>query len=117
MCRQKWLDRPDYRHRTITRAISNLRETYTPSDDGARMVVGGNGNLLSQRPVPVEVGTPGHRKPEVVRLAAVERPGPRRYLCQDLVLAGYVTLLHGDDGVAKSLLALALAVAVAGNSR
>jgi hypothetical protein len=33
------------------------------------------------------------------------------------VLAAYVTLLHGDGGVAKSLLALALAVAVAGNSR
>jgi hypothetical protein len=42
LCRQKWLDRPDYRHRTITRALSNLRETYTP-DDGARMVVGSNG--------------------------------------------------------------------------
>jgi primase-polymerase (primpol)-like protein len=42
LCRQKWIDRPDYRHRTITRALSNLRETYTP-DDGARMVVGSNG--------------------------------------------------------------------------
>ena len=39
LCRQKWLDRPDYRRRTITQALSNLRETYTP-DDGARMVVG-----------------------------------------------------------------------------
>ena len=117
LCRQKWLDRSDYRLRTITRALSSLRETYTPSDDGARMVVGGNGNLVSRRPVPIEVGTPGHRKPEVVRLAEVERPGPRRYLCQDLVLAAYVTLLHGDGGVAKSLLALSLALAVAGNSR
>jgi hypothetical protein len=80
------------------------------------MVVGGNGNLLSRRPVPREVGT-RDTKPEVVRLADVERPGPRRYLCQDLVLAAYVTLLHGDGGVAKSLLALALAVAVAGGSR
>jgi len=33
------------------------------------------------------------------------------------VLAAYVTLLHGDGGVAKSLLALALAVAVAGSSQ
>ena len=115
LCRQKWLDRPDYRRRTITRALSNLTETYTP-DDGAQMVVGGNGHLASQRPIPIEFGTPG-RKPEVVRLAEVERPGPRRYLCQDLVLAAYVTLLHGDGGVAKSLLALAFAVAVAGGSR
>jgi primase-polymerase (primpol)-like protein len=49
LCRQKWLDRPDYRHRTLTHALSNLRETYTP-DDGARMVVGGNANLVSRRP-------------------------------------------------------------------
>jgi CRP-like cAMP-binding protein len=115
LCRQKWLDRPDYRHRTIARALSNLRETYTP-DDGARMVVGGNGNLVSQRPNLYRDGT-RDAKPEVVRLADVERPGPRRYLCKDLVLAAYVTLLHGDGGVAKSLLALALAVAVAGSSR
>ncbi len=115
LCRQKWLERPDYRHRTITRALSNLRETYTP-DDGARMVVGGNGNLVSRRPSLYRDGT-RDTKPEVVRLTDVERPGPRRYLCQDLVLAAYVTLLYGDGGVAKSLLALALAVAVAGGSQ
>ena len=47
----------------------------------------------------------------------MEVPGPRRYLLKDLVLAAYVTLLYGDGGVAKSLLALALAVAVSGGSR
>jgi hypothetical protein len=53
----------------------------------------------------------------VVKLAEVEPPGPRRYLVKDLVLAAYVTLLYGDGGVAKSLLALALAVAISGGSR
>jgi hypothetical protein len=115
LCQQKWLDRPDYRHRTITYALSNLRETYTP-DDGARMVVGSNGNLVSRCPNLYRDGT-RDTKPEVVRLAEVKCPGPRRYLCQDLVLAAYVTLLHGDGSVAKSLLALALAVAVAGGSQ
>jgi primase-polymerase (primpol)-like protein len=79
LCRQKWLERPDYRHRTITRALSTLRETYTP-DDGARMVVGGNGHQVSRRPNPYRDGT-RDTKPEVVKLAEVERPGPRRYLC------------------------------------
>ncbi len=117
LCRQKWLERADYRHRTIQRALANLTETYTPSDDGARMVVGNwHHKSVSRRPVPIEVGT-RDTKPKVVRLAEVERPGPRRYLCQDLVLSAYVTLLHGDGGVAKSLLALALAVAVAGSSQ
>jgi hypothetical protein len=35
---------------------------------------------------------------------------------KDLILAAYVTLLYGDGGEAKSLLALALAVAIAGDS-
>jgi hypothetical protein len=139
LCRQKWLDRPDYRRRTITRALSNLSKTYTP-DDGARLVVGGNGNLASQRPRPSMgrdagtraggggIGVPAssslnkagrqeRKRPEVVRFSETKMPGPRRYLLGDLVLSAYVTLIHGDGGVAKSLLALSLAVAVSGGSR
>ena len=44
---EKWGRRQDYRHRTIQKALSDLTETYTPSDDGARMVVGSDGNLAS----------------------------------------------------------------------
>jgi hypothetical protein len=47
----------------------------------------------------------------------MKMPGPRRYLLEDLVLCAYVTLLHGDGGVAKSLLALSLAVSVSGCSK
>jgi hypothetical protein len=39
LCREKWLKRSDYRRRTIEKALSNLADTYKPSDDGARMVV------------------------------------------------------------------------------
>jgi putative DNA primase/helicase len=51
LCREKWINRPDYRRRTIQRALSNLTETYTPSDDGARMVVG-NGHATLPSPSP-----------------------------------------------------------------
>jgi RecA-family ATPase len=47
----------------------------------------------------------------------MEVPGPLRYLLRDIVLVAYATLLYGDGGVAKSLLALALAVAIAGDSK
>jgi hypothetical protein len=116
LCREKWLKRSGYRRSTIDKALSGLTETYAPSDDGARMVVGnGRASLPSQSPSLYKVEGRG-RKPEAVRFSDIEVPGPRRYLLKDLVLAAYVTLLYGDGGVAKSLLALALAVAVSGAS-
>jgi uncharacterized protein (TIGR02271 family) len=109
LCREKWMRRSGYRHSTIDKALSGLSETYTPSDDGARMVVG-NGHASLPSPSPSLYKDEGRgRKPEAVRFSEMEVPGPRRYLVKDLVLAAYVTLLYGDGGVAKSLLALALA--------
>jgi hypothetical protein len=117
LCREKWTNRPDYRRRTIRRALSNLAETYSSSDDGARIVVG-NGYAKLPSPSPSRYKEEGRgRKLEVVRFSTMELPGPRRYLLKNLVLAGYVTLLYGDGGVAKSMLALALAVAVSGGSK
>ena len=117
LCRQKWLKRSGYRRGTIEKALSNLADTYTPSDDGARMVLGnGHASLLSPSPSLYKEEGRG-RKLEAVRFTEMEVPGPRRYLLKDLVLAAYVTLLYGDGGVAKSLLALALAVAIAGDSK
>jgi AAA domain len=115
LCREKWLKRSGYRRSTVEKALSGLTETYTPSDDGARMVVrNGHANL----PSPSLYKEEGRgRKLEAVRFTEMEVPGPRRYLLKDIVLAAYVTLLYGDGGVAKSLLALALAVAIAGDSK
>src|SRR5215211_7753263 len=117
LCREKWLKRSGYRRSTIEKALSGLTETYTSSDDGARMVVG-NGKASLPSPSPSLYKDEGRgRKLEAVRFSEMEVPGPRRYLLKDLVLAAYVTLLYGDGGVAKSLLALALAVAIAGDSK
>src|SRR5215218_5874078 len=118
LCREKWLKRSGYRRSTIDKALSNLTETYRASDDdGARMVVGnGHANLPSSSPSLYKDEGRG-RKLEAVRFSDMALPGPRRYLLKDLVLAAYVTLLYGDGGVAKSLLALALAVGVSGGSK
>jgi putative DNA primase/helicase len=51
LCREKWLERRDYRRRTIERALSNLAETYAPADDGAHLVEGnGHRELTSPSP-------------------------------------------------------------------
>jgi hypothetical protein len=56
----------------------------------------------------------GERPPlRSVRFNEIPDPGPRRYLLAELVPEGYVTLLHGDGGVAKSMLALSYGLAVA----
>src|SRR5688500_10235158 len=53
LCREKWIQRPDYRRSTIGKALSNLTDIYTPSDDGARMVVGNShASLPSPSPSP-----------------------------------------------------------------
>ena len=115
LCREKWLKRSDYRRSTIEKALSDLADTYTPSDDGARIVVGNGDASLPSPSLYKEEGR--GRKLEAVRFTEMEVPGPRRYLLKDIVLAAYVTLLYGDGGVSKSLLALALAVAIAEDSK
>ena len=52
LCREKWLKRSDYRRSTIDKALSGLTETYTPSDDGARMVIGNGQASFRPRPHP-----------------------------------------------------------------
>jgi putative DNA primase/helicase len=80
LCRQKWLKRPGYRRSTIDKALSNLTDTYTPSDDGARMVVG-NGHASLPSPSPSLYKDEGRgRKLEAVKFSDMEMPGPRRYL-------------------------------------
>ena len=110
---EKWGRRPDYRRRTIEKALSGLTETYA---GGAQLVTNGRRKPQSQSQS-LYKGSGSGLKPEALRFSEMELPGPRRYLLKDLVLAAYVTLLYGDGGVAKSLLALALAVAISGDSR
>ena len=107
LSREKWTGRADYRRRTIEKARAGRSETYSRT--------AGPGVSSSQRPNLYRDGTLG-RKLEVVPLGEVKRPGPRRYVVNDLLPAGYPTLWHGDGGVAKSMLALSLGVGVAGRS-
>ncbi|MDP9455595.1 MAG: AAA family ATPase [Actinomycetota bacterium] len=114
LCRDKWLRRPDYRRRTIERVLERQTETYFPPGAGVRVGVNGHRGAASQHPGSHRDRGAGRKKPQVVRLSSVKPPGPRRYVVDGLIAAAYIALLHGDGGVAKSLLALSLAVAVAG---
>ena len=87
-----------------------MSDLHDPLPDDLRERAGivttnGQRNLLSPSPSLSKGSGRRDDGPKLVRLVDVEAPGPRRYLLRDLVLAAYVTLLYGDGGVAKSLLA------------
>jgi hypothetical protein len=93
LCRQKWLDRPDYRRVTIEKAFSNLTETYTP-DDGARMVVGSSNKILSAAP---KDEVPAERKIRfrTAREVAAETPAKTEWAAFPYLAMGAITEVDG----------------------
>ena len=117
LCRPKWLNRLDYRERTINTAGQSITELYQP-DDGARLIVGGggsNGNRhrgvsLSPSPNTRDTGDTF----EIIQLCDEEEPqGERPFLIEGVMPERFPTALYGDGGTAKTMLANHLAQSVA----
>lgn len=115
---EKWGQRLDYRRRTMEKALSGLRESYS-APGAVGLQEGKNGHQDAASPSSSLYKGLGRRddRPEAVKLADMELPGPRQYVLKNLIPSPYVTLFYGDGGVAKSLLALALALAVGRGSK
>lgn len=96
LTRQKYEERADYRCDTIQNATRLCQTVY-------------------DRPMPVTAASDEHRQSTFFCAASLTgKPvPPRGWLVQDLVPSQTVTLLGGDGGTGKSLLALQLAFAVA----
>lgn len=96
LMREKYEERADYRRDTIQNATRLCQTVY-------------------DRPVPVTAAADEHRQSTFFCAASLTgKPvPPRGWLVQDLVPSRTVTLLGGDGGTGKSLLALQLAFAVA----
>jgi hypothetical protein len=94
LCRQKWLDRPGYRRATIEKALANLSETYTPSDDGARMVVGTNSKILSAAPKD-EVAAERKIRFRPAREVAAETPAKTEWAAFPYLAMGAITEVDG----------------------
>jgi hypothetical protein len=106
--RPKWRNRPDYRRRTIDRALRGLRETYSwPSEA-----------LTASPPSPLPISKNGNgggnKEPPLVWLSRLGKPKAREFLVGDVVPRSHPTVIHGWSGTAKSILALLMAMAVSG---
>lgn len=92
-----------YGQATIEKALEGAEDFYNPESrssigDGIRDS-GGSGDT--------------HPRLRSVKFNEIPDPGPRRYLLDGLIPEGYPTLLYGDGGTAKSMLALSFGLAMA----
>lgn len=84
---------------------------YFPEEKNGK---NGHETQVSLSPSPGFSGDGDTREPpRAVRFADMEAPKPRRYMVKGLIPEAYHTILYGDGGVAKSMLAMSLGLAVA----
>lgn len=110
--REKFRARADYRKRTIDYVLGNLTETYQPSREGVQPK-----QNLSSPTDPYRDGDDDYTSDEVpglVCFANSPAPDPVEFLLEQALPLGYVTNLHGAGGFGKSVLAMVIALRVAG---
>ena len=113
-----WTGKDMPRMDRLFRRSALMRDKYEKRADYRRDTVQGAARICKavyNRPAPVEAEIDGQRKSRFFCAASLTGKvvPPRGWLVQDLVPSRTVTLLGGDGGTGKSLLALQLACAVA----
>ncbi len=111
--REKWRNRDDYRKRTIRRALVDLGEAYDWSRNNggtaARPLRGGAASAAAG-----EDAASNSSALKLVRFANRPAPPTREFIVDGLIPRHHPTTLFGWGGTAKSLIAVLLAMSVAG---
>jgi hypothetical protein len=116
--REKWRRRADYRARTIQKALAEPGETFQGGRERSRPI-GKSAADLADLPLiggSTKSASVEGPKLELVTFANRPTPPPREFVVDDLVPRHHATTLYGWGGTAKSLLAVLLALKVAGGS-
>ncbi len=115
--RAKWRDRPDYRRRTIARALEGARETYDWDRKEGKRALSVNRHRHRRSIYDGDDDDRGEEA-EVSRIRSVsfaEMPEPERpeEVWEGIIVRGWPALWFGGTGVTKSVTALAVAQAIA----
>jgi len=109
--RDKWRRRSDYRTRTIEKALSSRGETYQGGRERSYPV----GDSVTSPYIASQQVTPEAEPTlSLVRFANRPAPPPQEFVIPDLIPRHHASTLYGWGGTAKSLLAMLLALSVAG---
>ncbi len=107
--RSKWQNRSDYRRRTLERALRDLGEVYDwhrkNGGTAARPIKGRAASAAEDEATPAL---------SLVRFSGRPEPGTREFVVPGLIPRHHPTTLYGWGGTAKSLIAILLAMSVAG---
>jgi hypothetical protein len=92
---------------SIDNALNSVDGRYKTGGSGSGSPIGNGTGTASDEP--------REERPLLTSTAFAEMPPaePRRYIVEDIVPEAYPTMIYGDGGVAKSLIALSLGLAVA----
>src|SRR5215203_6686969 len=107
--RPKWRNRADYRRRTIDKTVSLVTERYTPPRSRSQS--------LGDMGVSYDGTEDLKQSIQAFSFSGREKPGPRESLADNIIWKCHASSWFGEGGVAKSLLALHLALTVATSSR
>jgi hypothetical protein len=111
--RPKWRNRADYRRLTINKALSRIGDTYSKPQGQVRsrsrslgntgMSNDGNDNLKHSI--------------QALSFSGREKPAPRGWIVENSIWEGHASSWFGEGGVAKSMLAMHLALTVAAEDK
>jgi len=124
--REKWRRRDDYRKRTIRKGLAEVGEVYDWSKEGGRERArpikesAGEASGLADSPYigkSTKSADEESSSLQLVRFARRPAPAAREFVIPDLIPRYHPTTLYGWGGTAKSLIAVLLAMSVAGDRK
>jgi hypothetical protein len=111
--RAKWRNRADYRRLTISKALSDVGDTYSKP----QVEVRSRSRSLSSTGMRNDGNEDLIHSNQAISFSGRKKPGPRGWIVENSIWEGHASSWFGEGGVAKSLLAMHLALTVSAEGK